>query len=197
MSAAMSSFCSARVLTLILRSAWSTHQFNISLAIAANIFVGASTLIVYMVNLIFTQRILRSTHPSIGWHWLTNIVCYILLSLVVLCLVLVITFSVLSTYSLDQEFISNCRDIQLAAATYLLFFVFLPIFVLPFSYMRRYTAILEPRSQESNDTMAATLSSDRRQLGLGARGTSSTAAPESQVLGRVCAAMQMDTVCTI
>ncbi|KAH6681822.1 hypothetical protein B0J14DRAFT_648242 [Halenospora varia] len=52
LSVLLTGFCMARVGTLVLRIAWATRQHNIRLAIAAQIFVNAGILVVYIVNLV-------------------------------------------------------------------------------------------------------------------------------------------------
>ena len=61
-------FCMARISTLVLRIAWANEHANSGLAIAANILVNAGILIVYILNLLFAQRILRAERPEVGWN---------------------------------------------------------------------------------------------------------------------------------
>lgn len=61
-------FCMSRVGALVLRIAWATRQHNVRLAIAAGVFVNAGVLILYIVNLVFAQRILRALQPKLGWN---------------------------------------------------------------------------------------------------------------------------------
>ncbi|KAI1340356.1 hypothetical protein F5Y15DRAFT_415244 [Xylariaceae sp. FL0016] len=130
MSGMLFGFCMARTTTLVLRIVWALHQHNVRLAIAANIFVNAGILLVYIINLIFAQRLLRAKQPTVGWHPSISIVLKIFYSLIAVALVCVITSVVLGSYTLDTHIQQQCRDIQLAAVTYLLVFTSLPIWLL-------------------------------------------------------------------
>jgi hypothetical protein len=141
-NAALFGFCMARIVTLSLRIAWSTAQHNVRLAIAANIFVNAGILIVYVINIILAQRILRATHPKLGWNPLLRIAYKVLYVLIGGALAMVITASVLSVseiktfdvallttrqaYTLNPSTKQTCRDLLLAAITFLLVVASLP-----------------------------------------------------------------------
>ncbi|KAE8167462.1 hypothetical protein BDV40DRAFT_312728 [Aspergillus tamarii] len=137
MSGMLFGFCMARITTLVLRIVWANRQRNVRLAIAANIFVNAGVLLVYIINFILAQRILRSKQPHIGWHPLLRQGSKLLYAFILGALVMVITSTVVSLYTLDMHTRSQCRDVQLAAITYLLVFTCLPLvqvliaFILP------------------------------------------------------------------
>jgi hypothetical protein len=137
LSALLFGFCMARILTLVLRIVWSAKPQDQGVAIAAQIFVNAGILIVYIENLILAQRILRAKHPSIGWNPILRVLYMVLYALVGGCLVMVITSIVLSTETDEQHVKQQCRDVQLAGVTYFLIFTLLPlahlfaVFVLP------------------------------------------------------------------
>ncbi|KAF7590713.1 hypothetical protein BBP40_002504 [Aspergillus hancockii] len=141
LSAMMFGFSMARIVTLVLRIAWANRQRNVRLAIAANIMVNAGILLVYIINLIFAQRILRAKQPHIGWHPILRTGSKILYALIIGALVMVITAIVVSMYTLDMHIRSQCRDVQLAAMTYLLVFTCLPP-------LHLLAAFLLPRSQD-------------------------------------------------
>ncbi|KAF7193178.1 hypothetical protein HII31_05522 [Pseudocercospora fuligena] len=129
-SMALFGFSMARILTCSLRIGVAYHPTNVSLSIAAQILLNAGVLIVYVVNLIFAQRIIRARQPEIGWHPVFRAFFKILYGLVGLALVLVITFIVIQFYTLDTELRQACRDVQLAAITYLLFVTVVPLVIL-------------------------------------------------------------------
>ncbi|KAL2115364.1 hypothetical protein VTJ04DRAFT_9619 [Mycothermus thermophilus] len=58
-------FCASRSAALCLRIAWATDLPNTSLALASTILIGCGVLIVYIINLIFTRRIVRALHPTL------------------------------------------------------------------------------------------------------------------------------------
>ncbi|KIW86965.1 uncharacterized protein Z519_12430 [Cladophialophora bantiana CBS 173.52] len=125
-SALLFGFCMARIVTLCLRIGWATAPHDVQLAIAAQIFVNAGILIVYIINLILAQRILRASLPQIGWNPILRAAYKFLYIGIGVALAMVIASVVVSSYTLDPHTKSVCRDIQLAAITYLLIFTCLP-----------------------------------------------------------------------
>lgn len=136
-------FCMARVATLVLRIAWSTRQHNIRLAVAANVFVNAGILIIYVINLIFAQRILKAEHPKLGWHPAIKYISIAFYAGIGCALGLVIASVTVNIYTLNKSTLQACRDMQLAGITYLLIFVTLPLVVLAIT-----TAIPKPATVE-------------------------------------------------
>ncbi|KAI1109595.1 hypothetical protein F5Y14DRAFT_431925 [Nemania sp. NC0429] len=129
-SGALFGFSMSRIVTFVLRIVWATHQRNVRVAIAANVFVNAGILILYVVNLIFAQRILRAKQPSVGWHPSIGVVLRVFYVGIGAALVLVIYSAVQGAYTLDPDRLRAVRDIQLAAITYLLVFTTLPLWLL-------------------------------------------------------------------
>lgn len=123
-------FCMARVGTLVLRIAWATREHNVRLGIAAGVFANAGILIIYVLNLIFAQRILRAERPKIGWNRALSIVLKVFYAGIGAALAMVITSAVLGVYTLNPSTLKAVRDIQLAAITYLLVFVSIPVVLL-------------------------------------------------------------------
>lgn len=91
----------ARVLTCVLRIVWATKPHDIQVAIASQIFFNAGILIIYIVNILFAQRILRALHPTVGWHQGLRIVFRIIYVLIGCALVMIITLIVYSFYTLS------------------------------------------------------------------------------------------------
>lgn len=133
-SALLFGFCMARILTCCLRIGSAMKPQNISLAIAASIFVNAGILIVYIVNLIFAQRILRARQPYLGWSKAFKIFYTMIFGLIAVALIVVIVFIVISFYTLDQHLKQVSRDLQLAAITYLLIVTMVPWIILAVSF---------------------------------------------------------------
>jgi membrane protease YdiL (CAAX protease family) len=134
-------FCMARITTLVLRIAWANRQHNVRLAIAANVFVNAGILLVYIINLLLAQRILRAKQPRIGWNPVLRVAYKIIYALIAGALIMVITAMVVSIYTLDKHTQSQCRDVQLAGITLLLVITCLPI-------PHILVAFLFPRSEQ-------------------------------------------------
>ena len=127
MSGLLFGFCMARIVTCIMRIVWATRPTNVRVAIAAMIFVSAGVLILFIVNLIFAQRIIRAAHPHFGWHKALSRVFLGLYVLVLLMLAVVITATVQSFYTLSPNVHRIDRDLQLATATYFMSIAFAPI----------------------------------------------------------------------
>ncbi|KIX94586.1 uncharacterized protein Z520_09632 [Fonsecaea multimorphosa CBS 102226] len=143
-SALLFGFCMARIATNCLRIAWATSPHNVRLAIAAQIFVNAGILIIYIINLILAQRILRASQPRIGWNPILRAAYKFLYVDIGIALIMVITSVVLSAYTLSPHTKSVCRDIQLAAITYLLVFTCLPV-------VHTALAVFLPRSPDAEN----------------------------------------------
>ncbi|CAK3797206.1 Hypothetical predicted protein [Lecanosticta acicola] len=156
-SGALFGFCISRITTCSLRISSAVQPDNVSLSIAANIFVNAGILILYIVNLIFLQRIVRARRPEVGWHRIPRILCKVFYGLVALALVLLITFIVLSFYTLDAGFKRVARDIQIACLTYFLIIAALPLFVLALIFVIPESPRAETFGQGSMRTKALIL----------------------------------------
>ncbi|KAK2772680.1 hypothetical protein CKAH01_13879 [Colletotrichum kahawae] len=120
-------FSMARTAALVLRIVWAERLTNASLAIAANILSSAGTVILFILNLILAQRILRSLHPRFGWRRAPSMAFIFLYACVVACLIMVIVPTVLTFYTLDSSVRQKARQIQLFSGTYLALLAFLPI----------------------------------------------------------------------
>lgn len=122
----MFGFCMARVTTCVMRIVWATRPKHIPIAIAAQIFVAAGVVLLFVVNLIFTQRIIRAAHPHGGWHpffaWFFRGI-YIL---IIITLIMLITGNVQSFYTLNKNTKRIDRDIILYGQTFYTIISFLP-----------------------------------------------------------------------
>lgn len=108
--------------------AWSYDQRNVNLAIAAQIFVAAGTVILYIINLFFTQRLMRARHPHIGWHRPFKVLIPgVTVGLTVICLIMVITVVVQQFFTLNPNTHRIDRDVQWAVLSYFTLVAFLPI----------------------------------------------------------------------
>jgi len=105
---------------------------DIPLAIAANIFTAAGVLIIFVINLIFTQRIMRASHPTFGWHKAFSLAFKVMYVLIVVMIIMVITVVVQTFYTLNPNIRRIDRDIQLAGVTYFAFVSFLPLPIIIF-----------------------------------------------------------------
>ena len=120
-------FCMARIATCVMRIVWATRPKNISIAIAAQTFVAAGVVLLFVVNLIFAQRIIRALHPSTGWHPFSSGLFIALYTLIGINLIMLITANVQSFYTLNINTMRIDRNIQLYGQTYNALMAFLPI----------------------------------------------------------------------
>jgi hypothetical protein len=134
-SAMLFAFCMARVITCIMRIVWATMQRDIKVAIAAQIFNNAGVLIVYLVNLVFAQRVLRAMHPKLGWNTGFSHAFHVCYGLLFLTLVMVISATVLIFYTLDLHTIQACIDCQRAATIFLFVLTTAPLLLLGASFL--------------------------------------------------------------
>lgn len=125
-SALMFGFSMARVLTLILRIVWACYPHGVSIAIAANIFVNAGILIIYILNLLFASRILRALQPALGWNRILSSFYKVLYGLIACALALVIVLSIMSSYTLDPQIHMEALWIQRGALLFMLIFTLIP-----------------------------------------------------------------------
>lgn len=116
----------ARITACTMRLVWSKRPLDISIAIAAQVFVAAGVLILFVINLIFAQRILRASHPQWAWaNWVSLAFKTYYASIVVMLLAL-ITCTVQSFYTLNHNTRRIDRDVQLVGTTYFAVAAFLP-----------------------------------------------------------------------
>ncbi|KAF4968695.1 hypothetical protein FSARC_3981 [Fusarium sarcochroum] len=120
-------FSMARMMANVLRIAWAVHNDNARLVIAASIFANAGVLLLFIVNLILLQRIIRAYHPIIGWSKSLGWAFRFLYSCVVACLVMVIISVVYSYYTTEPHIKSQLRTVRLTAAVFLAILSFFPI----------------------------------------------------------------------
>ncbi|RHZ50379.1 uncharacterized protein CDV56_103508 [Aspergillus thermomutatus] len=106
--------CMSRIIANIIRISWACRVTNIRIAIAAQIFVAAGVLLMFILNLIFAQRMVRAVYPKVG-------------CLVVVNIIAVITTVVQSMYTLNKNTQRIDRDIQLYCLTYFAIISFLPL----------------------------------------------------------------------
>lgn len=127
MSGAMFGFCMARIMACILRIVWANNPRNVSIAIAASFFIAVGTVLGFVVNLNFAQRILRALLPKVGWHPALKIMFIIVYALIAISMFLLVSFTVYSFYTLDPGKLQTARHVQLYGATYFATVAFLPI----------------------------------------------------------------------
>lgn len=123
----MFGFCMARITSCVMRIVWACRPHNVRIGIAAQIFVAAGVVLLFVINLLFAQRIVRAAHPNFGWHKAFSTAFKVLYVLVVLFLIMLISAVVDSFYTLNKHTRMIDRRLQLTGATYYVIVSFLPI----------------------------------------------------------------------
>ncbi|CAA9964814.1 DUF3112 domain containing protein [Pyrenophora teres f. maculata] len=137
-------FCMERILTSIVRIASVCNPKNTTLGMAAQILVAAGVLILFIINLIFAIRLVRSTHSSLGWHPAFGIAFKVLYVLIGLALIAVIASTVQSFYTLDPTTRAMDHSFQQFGATFLAIVATLPLpitmltLLIPYSPLDRF-----------------------------------------------------------
>ncbi|KAF1915903.1 hypothetical protein BDU57DRAFT_529087 [Ampelomyces quisqualis] len=129
-SAALFGFSMSRIVTCVLRIASVSTPTDVRLGIAAAIFVAVGVLIVFVINLIWAQRILRAYHPKVGWHRGCKIAYNTLYALVALTLLTVIVAVVQTFYTLSIRTRHIDRALQLYGQTFLAVVSSMPLVVI-------------------------------------------------------------------
>ena len=124
----------SRIVTCSLKISSAVYSQNIRLAIATQIFTAAGVLIVFIINLVWTQRLVRSLHPNFGWHHIPSIALKILWPIIGLTLAALITAVVQSFYTLRPRTHFIDRAVQLYGTTFLAIISFLPLPILAISF---------------------------------------------------------------
>ncbi|EXJ94161.1 hypothetical protein A1O1_02554 [Capronia coronata CBS 617.96] len=123
----MFAFCIARITTTILRIVWAVYPTDASIRIAATIFVALGVLVLFLINLIFAQRVIRATHPHFGWHKSFYVAFKVLHALIIAMIPVVVTGTVQSFYTLNVNTHRIDRDLQMTGTAYFLLISFLPM----------------------------------------------------------------------
>ncbi|KAF2852989.1 hypothetical protein T440DRAFT_497462 [Plenodomus tracheiphilus IPT5] len=118
--------CKIRIITMTLRIAWACYPRNTGLAIAANIFVYVGTIILYMVNWFFVQRIVRAQHTSLGWSTPYRVFHRGALACLIATLFILIISQVWRNFTLNEGKLDTFRALFLTSQTYFTIFCIAP-----------------------------------------------------------------------
>lgn len=144
-SAVTFGFCMSRIIANVIRIVWACYPTNISLAIAAQVFVAAGVLLLFILNLIYAQRMLRAAFPAFGWSRPLSWAFKALYLVVIISIIMVITVVIQSMYTLNDNTHRIDRDIQLYGVTYFAIVSFLPIpIVLAILILTRFRSVEHP-----------------------------------------------------
>ncbi|RFU27079.1 hypothetical protein B7463_g9247, partial [Scytalidium lignicola] len=137
-SGVMFGFCMARITTCIMRIVWATRLSNARIAIAAQIFVFAGVILIFIINIVLALRLLRALHPDIGWKRMISLLFYVYIFSIILVLAALITCTVQSFYTLSHNTRRIDHDVQLFGATYYAVAAFLPTPIVLISWLTHH-----------------------------------------------------------
>ena len=127
MSGVTFGFCSARIVTNVMRIVWATHLTNVSVAIAAQVFVAAGVILLFIINAVWAQRVLRAAHPKFGWGPVATWFFRGVWIVIFISFGLLVSLTVESFFTLDPHIHAVARDIQLYGQAAFTLVAFLPI----------------------------------------------------------------------
>jgi hypothetical protein len=113
-----------------LRIAWACHPRNVGLGIAANVFVYVGTIILFMIDWFFVQRIIRAQHQHIGWSTPYRIFHRGALGLLIVCLIMIILANIWQFFTNSATKLHVFRVLSLTGQTYFTVFCFAPAVLL-------------------------------------------------------------------
>lgn len=128
-------FCKVRLITMSMRIAWACYPRNIGLGIAAQVFVYVGTIILYLCNWFFTQRVVRAQHPRLGWSGPYRIIHRASMVVLIIALLMIVVSSIQQFFTLDETTLHADHYLQLAGFTYFAVFTLAPFILLFVSFV--------------------------------------------------------------
>jgi len=125
-------FSMSRVVTLSLRSAWSFNPKDTDLAVANQVFNAAGVVLLYILNLIFSQRLFRARHPVVETGPKSRIFYGIFTAIytTIFCMfVLVITPTIWGFFTTDMSLQHKFQTIRKVGGTVMVVIAFLPFII--------------------------------------------------------------------
>ncbi|KAI1763638.1 hypothetical protein GGR53DRAFT_467162 [Hypoxylon sp. FL1150] len=119
--------CLLRGVSLVARMIWASYPNVVNAVIAASVMTQCGSVLIFIINLFFAQRILRAYHPRLGWHRGAGYAVWFLIACVLCCLVMAIVSTIHSFFTVSQRERQADRAVQLFAGSYLAFLAFLPV----------------------------------------------------------------------
>ncbi|RDW64619.1 hypothetical protein BP6252_10270 [Coleophoma cylindrospora] len=120
-------FCMVRNITCVMRLAWATQPTNNSIIVAALIFENAGVVVLFAVNAVLAQRVLRALHPNFGWRPIVGVFFTGILISVPVIIIWNIVNLTLSYFAIGPE---TTHDFLLFGSAYTTFLSLLPIFII-------------------------------------------------------------------
>lgn len=130
--------CLLRGVSLVARMIWASYPDTVNAVIAASVMTQCGSVLIFIINLFFAQRVLRAYHPRLGWHRGACYAVWFLIACVLCCLVMAIIATIHSFFTLSRRAREADRAVQLFAGSYLAFLAFLPVPVVALAVAARY-----------------------------------------------------------
>lgn len=118
-----------------LRIAWACSPGNVGLGIAANVFVYVGTIILFMINWFFVQRIVRAQHQRLGWSTPYRIFHRGALVVLIATLIMLILANIWQFFTINDTKLNAFRALQLTGQTYFTIFCFAPAIIVLLSVL--------------------------------------------------------------
>ncbi|KAK9372218.1 uncharacterized protein V1513DRAFT_453129 [Lipomyces chichibuensis] len=133
-SGAMFGLCMARIVTFSMRLAYTTHPSNVNVTIAASVFIAAGVIILFILNILFSQRVFTAQHPSRAYvgSLFYNVMRMYYISIIVFLIVLVTSTGVY--YHTNATVMKGIAHFRKAAMVYFTIAAFMPIPIITAAY---------------------------------------------------------------
>ncbi|KAK9387843.1 hypothetical protein V1515DRAFT_600475 [Lipomyces mesembrius] len=133
-SGAMFGLCMARIVTFSMRLAYTTHPSNVNISIAASVFIAAGVVILFILNILFSQRVFTSQHPSRAYvgSLFYNIMKMYYISIIAFLIVLVVITGVF--YHTNTTVMKGIAQFRKVAMVYFTIAAFMPILIVTAAY---------------------------------------------------------------
>lgn len=128
-------FSVIRIVTCSVRIAWAASPTNPNLGTVAQVFNSAGIIILYIVNMILAQRILRAKQPQIGWNRAFRLAFKLFCGLLIGTLIMGIVALALSTSTTSRQTLASLRSVTLASTTYITILTLLPLVILGVAFL--------------------------------------------------------------
>ncbi|KAK9368885.1 hypothetical protein V1509DRAFT_621779 [Lipomyces kononenkoae] len=133
-SGAMFGLCMARIVTFSMRLASAIHPTNLNVSIAASIFIAAGVVILFVLNVLFSQRLFTAQHPSRAYvgSAFYNIMKLFYISIIAFLIVLVVTSGVY--YHTNATVMQGIAQFRKVAMVYFTVTAFMPTLIVAAAY---------------------------------------------------------------
>ncbi|KAF1920850.1 hypothetical protein BDU57DRAFT_534588 [Ampelomyces quisqualis] len=127
--------CKIRIVTMSLRIAWACSPRNVGLGIAANVFVYVGTIILFMINWFFVQRVVRAQHQRLGWSTQYRVFHRGALVVLITTLIMLIIANIWQFFTVEDTKLHAFRALVLTGQTYFTIFCFAPAIIVLISVL--------------------------------------------------------------